>query len=35
MHHRGALHYHATYIQPSWARGNKPVARIGEHVFYR
>jgi N-acetylmuramoyl-L-alanine amidase len=31
----GALHYHARYIQPSWARGNKPVARIGEHVFYR
>lgn len=31
----GALHYHATYIKPSWARGNKPVARIGKHVFYR
>ena len=31
----GALHYHATYIKPSWARGNKPVARIGQHVFYR
>jgi spore germination cell wall hydrolase CwlJ-like protein len=31
----GATHYHATYIKPSWARGNKPVARIGKHVFYR
>lgn len=31
----GALHYHATHIKPSWARRNKPVARIGRHVFYR
>ncbi len=31
----GATHYHAAYIKPSWARGNKPVARIGNHVFYR
>ena len=31
----GALHYHATHIKPSWARGNKPVARIGKHIFYR
>jgi spore germination cell wall hydrolase CwlJ-like protein len=31
----GALHYHATYIRPSWARGRKPVATIGAHVFYR
>ncbi|MBC8006786.1 MAG: cell wall hydrolase [Prolixibacteraceae bacterium] len=30
----GALHYHATYIRPSWARGQQPVARIGGHVFY-
>jgi hypothetical protein len=32
---KGATHYHAVYIKPSWARGNKPVARIGKHVFYR
>jgi len=32
---KGALHYHATYIKPSWARGKRPVARIGRHVFYR
>lgn len=30
----GALHYHATYIKPSWARGRKPIARIGGHLFY-
>jgi N-acetylmuramoyl-L-alanine amidase len=30
----GALHYHATYIKPNWARGQQPVARIGGHVFY-
>lgn len=30
-----ALLYHATYIKPSWARGRTPVARIGNHVFYR
>lgn len=32
---KGALFYHATYIKPSWARGKKPVARIGKHVFYK
>jgi N-acetylmuramoyl-L-alanine amidase len=31
----GALHYHASHIRPSWAKGRKPVARIGAHVFYR
>jgi hypothetical protein len=31
----GALFYHATYIHPSWAKGKKPVARIGSHVFYK
>ena len=30
-----ALLYHATHIKPSWARGRTPVARIGNHVFYR
>lgn len=32
---RGALFYHATYVQPDWATGKRPVARIGKHVFYR
>src|SRR5579859_5968562 len=25
----GALHYHASYIKPSWAKGEKPIIRIG------
>ena len=31
----GALHFHATYIKPSWAKSKQRVARIGRHVFYR
>jgi spore germination cell wall hydrolase CwlJ-like protein len=31
----GAVHYHATYIRPSWARHQKHVAKIGRHVFYK
>lgn len=31
----GALHYHATWLKPSWALERKPIARIGRHVFYR
>ncbi len=31
----GAVHYHAAYIRPSWARGKKPVAKIGRHLFYK
>lgn len=31
----GALFYHAKYIKPSWARKKTPVARIGQHIFYR
>lgn len=30
-----ALHYHADYIKPSWSRHREPLARIGNHVFYR
>lgn len=32
---QGVLLYHARHIRPSWARGRKPVARIGRHVFYK
>lgn len=32
---RGALHYHADHIRPSWARERRQVARIGNHIFYR
>lgn len=31
----GATHYHAAGITPYWARGEKPVAVIGRHIFYR
>ncbi len=31
----GALHYHATYVRPSWSHEMKYVARIGRHIFYR
>jgi N-acetylmuramoyl-L-alanine amidase len=31
----GALHFHATYIQPEWSKERERVARIGRHVFYR
>ncbi len=31
----GALHYHASYIRPSWSKGQQPVTRIGAHIFYK
>lgn len=30
----GATHYHVDGIEPPWARGRAPVARIGRHLFY-
>lgn len=30
-----ALFYHATSVNPYWARSNRIVARIGNHIFYR
>jgi len=32
---QGALHFHATYIKPDWAKSKQRVARIGRHVFYK
>lgn len=32
---QGSTHYHHYASHPSWARGLKPKARIGRHVFYR
>jgi spore germination cell wall hydrolase CwlJ-like protein len=32
---QGALHFHATYIKPDWAKSRQRVARIGRHVFYK
>lgn len=31
---KGARHYHATTVKPSWATGHKPSAIIGWHLFY-
>ena len=31
----GALFYHATRIHPAWAKDKKPLARIGNHIFYK
>ena len=30
-----ATHYHAAGITPPWTRGEKPLAVIGRHIFYR
>ena len=30
-----STHYHATYVNPRWARTMKRMGRIGLHVFYR
>ena len=31
----GADHYHADYVSPYWAEGQKPVTTIGRHIFYK
>lgn len=31
----GATHYHATYVNPSWARTLQQVGRLGSHIYYR
>jgi spore germination cell wall hydrolase CwlJ-like protein len=31
----GALFFHATYVNPNWAKERQRVARIGNHVFYK
>lgn len=30
-----ALFYHATDIRPGWAKSRRPVATIGNHIFYK
>ena len=32
---RGALWYHADYVNPYWASAKRPVATIGRHIFYQ
>jgi spore germination cell wall hydrolase CwlJ-like protein len=29
-----ATHYHADYVQPSWANAMKRLIKIGRHIFY-
>jgi len=31
----GATHYHAYYVNPSWANVKKYVLRIDDHIFYK
>jgi len=31
----GATHYHATYVNPSWATSLQQVGRLGSHIYYR
>lgn len=30
-----STHYHATYVNPRWARYMKRLQKIGQHIFYR
>jgi spore germination cell wall hydrolase CwlJ-like protein len=30
-----ALYYHATNVHPYWAESKRPIAKIGNHIFYR
>ena len=32
---KGATHYHADYVNPSWADIRKKTVIIGRHIFYR
>jgi len=31
----GSTHYHATYVNPSWASSKTYITRIDDHKFYR
>jgi|TARA_R110000744_G_scaffold95623_6_gene184710 N-acetylmuramoyl-L-alanine amidase len=31
----GSTHYHATYVNPNWAKRLTFIVRIGDHIFYR
>lgn len=31
----GATHYHASYVNPSWARKLEKTVVIGDHIFYK
>ena len=31
----GATHYHADYVNPSWAKTKTKTVEIQDHIFYR
>jgi spore germination cell wall hydrolase CwlJ-like protein len=31
----GATHYHADYVNPSWAKTKTKTIEIEDHIFYR
>ena len=31
---RGAMYFHATYVNPSWTNRMRKISRIGRHMFY-
>lgn len=31
----GATHYHATYVNPEWAKTKTRTIKVGRHIFYR
>jgi spore germination cell wall hydrolase CwlJ-like protein len=31
----GATHYHTKQVHPGWAEGAKPLADIGNHLFFK
>jgi spore germination cell wall hydrolase CwlJ-like protein len=31
----GSTHYHATYVNPKWAKDFTKIVQIGPHIFYR
>ena len=32
---KGATHFHAVYVEPSWSRKYERTTKIGNHIFYR
>lgn len=31
---QGIRHYHKVGVYPRWAKGHRPVVRVGSHLFY-
>ena len=32
---KDSMYYHATYVNPKWARKMQRVAKVGSHIFYK